>query len=212
MIETALTAFTTFFATIGPIESAVLFATLTPRLSRRERRSISLRATLIATLIVLASAIVGGPVLQQLGVSVAALKAAGGAILFFIAHDMIFARQSGGISLSRAESLEAEGKAEITVFPLATPILAGPGAMSGAILMMARTREDLLLQGVVILTLLAVMLITLLLLLIAQELHERMGITAQKVIMRVFGILIAAVAVQSIFDGIAESGIFAKTG
>ena len=207
MLETALTAFTTFFATIGPIESAVLFVTLTPNLSKNERRAISLRAVLIATLIILSFALLGQPVLDQLGVSLAALQTAGGIILLFISIDMIFARQSGAISMSLTESSEAESKDDIAVFPLATPILAGPGAMSGAIVLAANTENDLTLLLIVISAFLAVMVLTTVILLVAQEIHGFISVTAQKVIVRIMGILLSALAVQSIFDGISASSI-----
>ena len=88
MLETALTAFTTFFAVIGPIDSAVLVASLTPNATKAERRAISLKAVAIATLIVLAFALFGQPLLTQLGVSLPALQVAGGIVLLIIALDM----------------------------------------------------------------------------------------------------------------------------
>ncbi len=218
MMETALTAFATFFATIGPIEAAVVFAALTPNYSRAERRAISLKASAIAALILLFFAVFGRTILTQLGVTFPALQAAGGVILLMIALDMIFARPSGALSMTRAESVEAGHKTveaahrdDITVFPLATPILAGPGAMASAMLLMARTNGDLALEGAVLGALVGVMALTLTLLLAAQELQVWIGVTAQKVIMRVFGILLASIAMQSLFDGIAASGILARS-
>lgn len=210
MIETALTAFATFFATVGPVEAAVLFAALTPQYSRSERRMMACKAVGIATLILLFFALAGQPLLTRLGVTFPALQAAGGVILTIIALDMVFARPAGPLSMTSAETDEAEHKAEITVFPLATPLLAGPGAMSAAMLMMAKTEGDFAAQAVVLVSLAGVMLLTLGLFLAAQELQKWIGVTVQKVIMRVFGILLAAIAMQSLFDGIAGSGIFAK--
>lgn len=214
MMETALTAFATFFATIGPIEAAVVFAALTPGYTRPDRRMISLKACGIAALILLFFAVFGRAILTQLGVTFPALQAAGGVILLVIALDMIFARPSGALSMTRAETVEAGRKSgsvdhdDITVFPLATPILAGPGAMASAMLLMARTNGNLALEAAVLGALIVVMAVTLALLLAAQELQQWIGVTAQKVIMRVFGILLAAIAMQSLFDGIAASGIF----
>jgi multiple antibiotic resistance protein len=209
MLETALTAFTTFFAVIGPIDTAVLLASLTPNMSRAERRAIAFKAVFIATVIVLAF---GGPVLGQLGVSLAALQTAGGIILFAIALEMTLAKRPTRFALSAKESEEAETKAErhaeIAVFPLATPLLAGPGAMTSAIVLAAGTKGDLKLLGAVIAAILAVMAVTLMLLLVAQEIHHLIGITARKVIVRVFGVLLAALAVQSIFNGLAATHLF----
>jgi multiple antibiotic resistance protein len=212
MLETALTAFTTFFAVIGPIDSAVLLATLTPNATRAERRAISLKAVAIATLIVLVFALFGQPILTQLGVSLPALQVAGGIILLMIALDMTLSKRPSPARLTAKESVEAESKAEhhaeITVFPLATPLLAGPGAMTSAIVLAAGTNGDVKLLAAVVVAILAVMLVTLGFLLVAQEVHVLIGVTARKVIVRVFGVLLAAIAVQSIFNGIAASHIF----
>ncbi len=213
MLETALTAFTTFFAVIGPIDTAVLLASLTPSLTRAERRSIAVKAVFIATVIILLFALVGQPVLTQLGVSLAALQTAGGIILFMIALEMTLARRPGPVpALSAKESEEAEDKAEahaeIAVFPFATPLIAGPGAMTSAIVLAAGTKGDFKLLGAVIAAILAVMAVTLMLLLVAQEVHQLIGITARKVIVRVFGVLLAALAVQSIFNGLAATHLF----
>jgi multiple antibiotic resistance protein len=213
MIETFLTAFTTFFAVIGPIDTAVLLASLTPNMQRAERRAVSVKAVFIATIIILLFALVGQPVLTQLGVSLAALQTAGGIILLAIAMEMTLARTPGpAAALSMRESEEAEDKAErhadFAVFPLATPLLAGPGAMTSAIVLAAGTKGDLSLLGAVVAAIVAVMGVTLVCLLLAHEIHHLIGVTARKVIVRVFGVLLAALAVQMIFNGLAQAGIF----
>ena len=212
MLETALTAFTTFFAVIGPIDTAVLLASLTPNMTREERRAIAIKAVFIATVVILLFALFGGPVLKQLGVSLAALQTAGGIILFMIALEMTLSKRPAPVALTHKESEEAEDKAErhaeIAVFPLATPLLAGPGALTSAIVLAAGTKGDLALLGAVVAAIIAVMAVTLVLLLTAQEIHQFIGVTARKVIVRVFGVLLAALAVQSIFNGLSEAHIF----
>lgn len=212
MLETALTAFTTFFAVIGPIDSAVLVASITPNMTRSERRAVSIKAVSIATIIILLFALVGEPVLRQLGVSLAALQTAGGIILFILALDMTLSRRPSPSLLTLRESAEAENKAEahaeLAVFPLATPLLAGPGAMTGAIVLAANTKGDPTLLAAVIGGIFAVMALTLALLLAAQEVHQAIGVTARKVIVRVFGVLLAALAVQTIFNGLSSARLF----
>ena len=211
MLKTALPAFATFFATIGPVEAAVLFATFCPRFSRAERLAISLKATGIATGIILFFALFGSAILSALGVTFPALQAAGGVILAIIALDMIFEAKIGGSTISQPESAEAQAKSDdIAVFPLATPILAGPGAMSGAMLLMANAKGNAADQIAVVAALFTVMAFTLMLMLAAQEIREWIGMTAQRVIMRVFGILLAAIAMQSVFNGIAGSGMLTR--
>lgn len=211
MFETALSAFATFFATVGPVEASVLFATFSPAFSRAERIAICSKAVAIATGIMLFFALFGTAILSMLGVTFPALQAAGGIILFIIAIDMIFETRIAGSTMSFSESTEARAKKdEIAVFPLATPILAGPGAMSGAMLLMANASGSLKKQAAVIVALFTVMALTLALMLAAQEVRDWVGVTAQKVVMRIFGILLAAIAVQSLFNGIAASGVFVR--
>lgn len=206
MLETALTSLTTFIATVGPIEAAVLFATLTGGIVAEERRRIAVRATIIAGIILLIFTLLGGPLLRELGVSIAALQTAGGIILMLIALDMVFAHPLSAFKLTPPEGAEARTKDDIAVFPLATPLLAGPGAMSAGILL-AATAGDATRLAVVVAALLATMVLTLALLLTADQLNRFLGITAQRVLMRVFGILLAAIAVQAVFNGIARSGL-----
>lgn len=209
MLSSLLTSFTTFFATIGPIEAAVIFATLTPNMARRDRNRLSVKAVGIAAVILLAAVLAGEPLLSQLGVTIAALQTAGGIILLIIALDMIFARPSSAFKLTPQEGEEAHGRDDLAVFPLATPLLAGPGAMSAGILMAANAQHDLMKLAGVILGLGLVMCATLALLIASHEVSRMLGITAQRVLIRVFGILLAAIAVQAMFNGLAGSGLLA---
>ncbi|MFW6093324.1 MAG: MarC family protein [Pseudomonadota bacterium] len=207
MIETAVVAFTTFFATVGPLDVGPVFAAMTPGADLLSRRRMAVRGTAIATGILLTFALAGDVLLDALGISLAALRVAGGILLLLIAIDMAFARPSGSTSTTEEETLEAARRPDVTVFPLATPLIAGPGAMGAAILLMANAEGDLLAQGVVILMLLAVMLVTLVSLLLAARLQRFLGVTGLHVISRVFGVLLAALAVQFMFDGIEQSGL-----
>lgn len=207
MIETALKSFTTFFATIGPIEAAILFATLTPKMARAERQRLAIRATAIATIILAFFTLLGGPILSQLGVSIAALQTAGGIILLLIALDMIFARPGGAVKLSPPEGEEAQTRDDVAVFPMATPLLAGPGSMSAGILLAANAHGSPVDLAVVAAALAAVMAMTLAFLVLAHDLNRMMSLTAQRVLVRVFGILLAAIAVQAVFNGVRGSGV-----
>jgi multiple antibiotic resistance protein len=129
-------------------------------------------------------------------------------LLLLIAIDMVFARASGGVTTTADEEREAATKSDIAIFPLATPLIAGPGAMGAVILLMAQAGADYQMQGVVLLMLLLTLIVTLLMLLGATQIHRLLGVTALHVIMRVFGVLLAALAVQFIFDGVAQSGLF----
>ncbi len=207
MLETALISLTTFFATVGPVDTAAIFAGMTPDSSAVERRRMAVRGYLIASGILLATALFGETLLAYMGISFAALRTAGGVLLLLIAIDMVFARHSGGTSTTEQETAEGVIKADISVFPLATPLLAGPGAMGAAILLMADTGGVVALQLVVLASMMAVLTLALLLLLVAGQVSRLFGVTGLNVVSRVVGILLAALAVQFVFDGIAESGL-----
>jgi len=211
MFETVAVAFTTFLATIGPIDVAAMFAALTVANTAAQRRSTALRGTLIATVILVGFALFGKVLLARFGITLAALRTAGGILLLLIGIDMVFARNSGGTSTTRDENREAESKEDIAVFPLATPLIAGPGAMGAAILLVADAEGDPGRQAIVIAALLAVLLLTFLAMLSAGFLHKILGVTGLRVISRVFGVLLCALAVQFMFDGIA-SGLLAHSG
>ena len=207
MFEAALIAFATFFATIGPPDIAIAFAALTPSHTPAERRKLALKSTLIATAILLLFAFLGKPLLTHLGISMAALRTAGGILLLLIAIDMVFARMSGGTSTTAEEDAEATVRDDISVFPLAMPFIAGPGALGAAVLLVADAQGDPQRIGVVIGAMLTVLLITLLLMLAASQVQKLLGVTGVHVLARVLGILLAALAVQFLFDGIKESGL-----
>jgi len=207
MIETAVVALATFFATIGPIDIAAMFAAMTVGASVSERRSMAIRGSLIATAILVTFAVLGEALLTSLGISLAALRTSGGILLLLIGIEMVFARSSGATSATEEEAREAVEKRDISVFPLATPLIAGPGAMGAAILLMANAEGDLLSQFVVVGSLLAILLLTLMFLFAATQVQRLLGVTGMHVVSRVFGVLLSALAVQFIFDGIIQSGM-----
>jgi multiple antibiotic resistance protein len=209
MLETALIAFTTYFATIGPADVAALFAALTPNNTPGERRQMAIKGTLVATAILLVFALFGEAVLRLFGISLPALRIAGGVLLLLIAIDMVFGRHSGGTTTTSEENAEAVVKDDISVFPLATPLIAGPGAIGATILRVADAEADRLRIAVVILVLLGMLLLTFLLLLVATQVHRLLGVTGLHVVSRIVGVLLAALAVQFILDGIDTSGLLA---
>jgi len=207
MLETWLLAFTTFFATISPIDVAALFAALTPKASDARRRAMAVKGTLIAAAILIVFALVGDELLRRLGISLAAMRTAGGILLFLIALDMVFAHSSGGSSTTEDEEEEAGHKEDISVFPLATPLIAGPGTMGAVILLSAEAEGNWRHEMAVIAAIIAVILLTFILLLAAGRIQKLLGVTGLNVITRVIGMLLAALAVQFVFDGIASSGL-----
>jgi len=207
MMELAGLAFTTFFATISPISVSAMFAALTVTADAKARRSMAIRGTVIAACILLGFALLGEYLLTGLGISLAALRISGGILLLLIGIDKVFARASNGASTTREEQEEAEIKEDISVFPLATPLLAGPGTMGATILLMSDVRDSFSHQLIVVGAIMAILLITLAALLSASKLQKLLGVTGMHVVGRVMGVLLAALAVQFILDGIRQSGL-----
>jgi len=207
MMELAGLAFTTFFATISPIGVSAMFAALTVTADAKTRRTMAIRGTVIAACILMGFALLGEYLLTGLGISLAALRISGGILLLLIGIDKVFARASNGASTTREEQEEAQIKEDISVFPLATPLLAGPGAMGATILLISEVKDSVSHQLIVAGAIIAVLLITLAALLSASKLQKLLGVTGMHVVGRVMGVLLAALAVQFILDGIRQSGL-----
>lgn len=207
LLESVSISVATFFAMVGPIDVAIMFAALSGGMTEAARRRAAIRAVLIATGILLAFALLGEWVLNMMGISLAALRTAGGVLLLLIGIELVSAKSSGATGATREETREAEQSEDISVFPLATPLIAGPGAIGAVILLMAHAEGHLLEQAGVVASLVFIMAITLVCLLLASQLQDRLGVTGAHMISRVFGVLLCALAVQFLFDGIAESGL-----
>jgi multiple antibiotic resistance protein len=204
MIEFAAAVLITFLVIIDPIGMVPLFAVLTQRRSKELRRRTAIRSISVAAITLLVIAVIGQIVLRFLGIGLPAFRMAGGLLLLLLSIDMVFARQSGIRSTTDAETEEAEDSTDVAVFPLAIPLIAGPGAMTSIILLMGQTKGDFILQTIVIALMLFVLGLCLLALLFAVRVMERLGVTGINVIGRVFGVVLAALAVQYILDGLTE--------
>jgi multiple antibiotic resistance protein len=205
VIETGLVAFTTFFAVIGPIDVAAIYAGMSAGMPSAQRRRTAIKGVLVAGCILLAFAFFGKSVLNYLGITLASLKTAGGILLLLVGINMVLAHSSGLSSTTDDENEEASHKADISVFPLATPLIAGAGTMGAVVLLMADAHGDALRTSAVLLALFANLLLSLIFLLMATQIQKLLGVTALNVISRVIGVLLTSLAVQFIFDGIRAS-------
>ena len=203
IVPSILSSFVTLFVTIGPVETAVVFASLTAAVHRSQRRSLALRSVTIAGLVLLLFAFAGSGVLSLLHISLPAFRVAGGLLLFLQALTLTFS-SPGLSSLNDGERKDAQEPGDIAVFPLAFPMIAGPGSLSAAVLVMGRTSGWLEAAGVI-----AMLLVCLALTFGAMRAAERLvavlGRTGADVVSRVSGILLAGLAVQFVFDGLAEA-------
>jgi multiple antibiotic resistance protein len=205
MLDVILHAFTTLFVVIDPLGLVPVLLALTAGMPAAERRRMALKGALIAGVILLAFALFGDTLLGLLGIGLPAFRTAGGVMLMLIALEMVFERRADRRSRSADELRNVGGHDDISVFPLAIPLLSGPGAIASIMLLMARFEGDLRAQALVIVVLLAVILLCIVIFLFVEPLERLLGPTLTHVISRLLGILLAALAVQYIFDGISAA-------
>jgi len=201
MFDLFVSAFVTLFVIIDPPGCAPIFAGLTHGASAQQARSMALRACLIATIILVFFALLGEQLLSALHIELDAFRIAGGIMLFLIALEMVFEKRQQRRE-ERAEKVRATPEIEdVSVFPMAMPMLAGPGSIATVMLLMARaqgTPETIVILG----ALAAVMLLSLGALLAAPTLLRLMGAQVEAVITRLLGVLLAALAAQYVMDGV----------
>ena len=204
MIALFLSAFVTFLVVIDPPGCAPIFAGLTREATAAQRRSMALRATAIAAGILLFFGLLGEDLLKMLGISLAAFRIAGGIMLFLIALEMVFEKRTQRRE-NRAREVDADPEHEdVSVFPMAIPMIAGPGSIASIMLLMARS--DGLNESLVVLAALgAVLLLTLVALLAAGWLMRLLGHRTEAMLTRLLGVILAALAAQFVIDGISVS-------
>jgi multiple antibiotic resistance protein len=204
MSELFISALVTFFVVIDPPGCAPIFASLTAGTPAAHRRTMAVRSTLIATVILLLFGIFGKQFLGSMGISLAAFRIAGGIMLFIIALEMVFEKRTERRE-NRAEALKSDPEHEdISVFPMAIPMIAGPGSIASIMLMMARgngLEERLIVLG----ALASVMVVTLVSLLLSGPLMKILGQKLEAMITRILGVVLAALAAQFVVDGIKAS-------
>ena len=204
MLDLFLSAFVTRFVVIDPPGCAPIYAGLTHGATRAQARSMALRASLIAGIILLIFALFGENLLAALHIELDAFRIAGGIMLFVIALDMVFEKRTERRE-ARAEKVKATPEIEdVSVFPMAMPMIAGPGSIATIMLLMARsegTPQTLVVLG----ALAAVLLLTLLALVAAGPLMKLLGKRSEAVITRLLGVLLAALAAQYVIDGLKAS-------
>jgi multiple antibiotic resistance protein len=189
---------------IDPAGTAALFAAMTPHDTAAERAQQAKRACIIAFLVLALFGLVGEGLLVALGIGLPAMKVAGGILLFLTAADMVTAR--GVLRASADERAAATAtEADISVFPLAIPLIAGPGAMTTMVLLHSQAQGRVLSILAIELALVVALAATLAGLLMAQHVQRFLGETGANVIGRVLGVLLAALAAQIVIDGVRES-------
>lgn len=204
MTESLINSLVVLFIVIDPIGIAPIFAVLTRGASRQQQRNMAIQGTVVAAGILLLFFFTGDRLLQFLGISIPAFRIAGGALLFLLSIDMVVARQSGLRSATASEQEEASHRQDVSVFPLAFPLIAGPGAIT-TILLMAQSSGSVTSSLGTLLVLVFVLILVLVALLAAPLIKTLLGETGINVISRLLGILLAALATQYVVDGLRAS-------
>ncbi|MDQ1848157.1 MarC family protein [Gemmobacter fulvus] len=197
-----ITAFATLFVVIDPPGLVPLFIALTRGMTTERRRAMARRACVIATVLLTLFALMGEALLGFIGISMSAFRIAGGILLFLTALDMLFERRT-----QRREGQHPDPDHDPSVFPLATPLIAGPGAIATMILLMGQSGGGWAGTSAVLGLLFAMMLATFLFLLAAPPIEKVLGRTGTIVITRLLGMLLAALSVQFVIDGVKGTGL-----
>ncbi|NNC48880.1 MAG: MarC family protein [Sphingomonas sp.] len=204
MTELFVSAFVTFLVIVDPPGNAPIFASLTRDATDGQRRRMAIRAAVVAWSILLFFSLLGEPLLEALGISLAAFRIAGGIMLFMIALDMVFEKRTERRE-NRAQELEGTPEAEdVSIFPMAIPFIAGPGTIAAMMLFAGRAQGPTEL-GIVLGAMTLVIVITLIALLAAGPLMRVLGHKMEAMITRLLGVILAALAAQFVIDGLATS-------
>jgi MarC family membrane protein len=202
LIDFALRALITLFVVVDPAGLVPAYIALVGR--RSTRTDVARRAVVIAGVVLLAFAVIGGPLLSYLGVTLGALQVAGGVLLFRIAVDMVFAQLRRE---TPEEAAEARAREDVSVFPLAIPLIAGPGALASALILTSEAAGTPAGYLVLLLAGAAVLAIAYLVLRGSSQVAELLGQTGINVVTRVLGLVLAALAVQYVADGLFGLGL-----
>lgn len=203
MLEQPLKFFIVFFVVVEPVSLIPLFTGLTSGASAAYKRRMAVKAVCIAAAILVLFALGGAWFLSLMGISVESFRIFGGLLLFLLALEMVFARESGART-SSSEAAESRRRADISVFPLAFPFIAGPGALATLLLWFEplRLQQEAPLMAAYLLAAVAVLGIALVLMLLADRLMRVIGVTGANVAGRLAGLILGALAVQFVLDGL----------
>jgi len=206
VLEFVLASFTALFVTVNPIKTAAIYPVLTEGVARDEQRRMAVRAILVASILLVVFALFGDDLLRVIGISLSGVRVGGGVLLMLLSIDIVFGRPIGPGPSAAEHGVEDAG--DISVFPLATPIIAGPGAITAVVVQSTEARNGLVATVLLLAVIGVIMLITLGGLVAAGSAQRLLGHTAMNVVGRILGILLAAVSAEMILAGLRESGIF----
>lgn len=203
-METFLISLVALLVILDPIGTAAVFISITPRDSEARRRAQAIRATIISVVVLASFALIGEVLLRAMDITVPAFQIAGGLLLFVLSFDMVMQRPSGLRATESERSAAEASDDDVSVFPLAIPLIAGPGAMTSVVLLRGRAGGDYA-ELVAVMAALGVALVIMLVCLVAASTMTRVvGKTGTHVIGRVLGVVLAALSAQLVIDGVKQ--------
>ena len=200
-VEFLISALVTLVVVVDPIGLVPTFIAITHGMPDRSRRGVAWRAALIAAIVLAGSALIGDWLLRTLAIGLPAFRIAGGLLLFSIASEMVFGVRIGRQSQEAEQALE-ERVRNIAAFPLAIPLMAGPGAITATVLLAGRANGQPAWLGILLAVIVAVTALCLVVFVVAGRIAKLIGTTGNVVLSRLLGVLLAALAVQFVIDGV----------
>jgi multiple antibiotic resistance protein len=201
MIDELVKFFVLLFVVVEPVTLVPVFAGLTEGASESYKRRMSFKAVAVSGIVLALFALGGARFIHAMGISIDAFRIAGGVMLFLIALEMVFARESG-TKTTNEEKTEVQQRADISVFPLAFPFIAGPGALATVLLTFGTLKPDVVLTVGLLAVIALILAITLAMMLLTPLVNRVMGVTGAHVVSRLAGVVLAALAVQFMIDGL----------
>ncbi|MCC0047993.1 MAG: MarC family protein [Rhodobiaceae bacterium] len=201
-IEFAISAAATLFVVVDPLGLAPIFIGVTGGMTKEQRREVAIRSTIIAAIVLTISLLIGKPLLSALGISLPAFRVAGGLLLFWTAAEMVFEKRQERKESTAKKTISKDHIENIAAFPLAVPLMAGPGAITAIILLAGQADGHYVRYGVVFGAMALVLLSCFITYLLAIRIEKLLGITGRIVLARLLGVILAALAVQFVADGV----------
>ncbi|MDR2008336.1 MAG: MarC family protein [Alphaproteobacteria bacterium] len=200
ILDTFLLAFFAFFATVSPLNVLIVFMSSTGKYSSEERKKIAIKSVTVASIVLIIVMFFGVVIFRFLGIEVYSIRTAGGILLLLTAIGMMFGEDKESVDISHT-------KKDISVFPMAVPIIAGPAGMTTGMLVF-QSYTDIILKMTVFAALISNLALTIVLLLLSDKIITKIKKSVLEVFLRIAGLILASLALQFIFNGIREAGIF----
>jgi multiple antibiotic resistance protein len=204
MSETMISAFTTLLVTVDPPGLAPLFLGLTQGMTRAQRQQVAVRGSVMGFAILTVFALFGASILGALGISMGAFRIAGGLMLFAIAFEMIFEKRNERKEKTTGDAITKDHIHNLAVFPLAIPLIAGPGAISATVLI-SGTMDGWVGKAQLVAVIAVVLGLVFVSLYLAERLNRFLGVTGRALLTRLLGVLLAALSVQFVVDGVKSA-------